>query len=186
MLPDFKEERTRKFTTLVLTIIALSFFGLFAINPTLSTIANLQKQLSDDKDVDRQLQDKINSLYALQERYAVIKPDLHYVLDSVPQNPQAPLLLADIQSLGNDSSVVFSNLQTLEVEVPSDLKTQKKYYSFSFSLSANGGYDNLSNFIDSLSNMQRIVSLNTLTLTKGSGDEQGWKINLKGTAYFKQ
>ena len=69
MLPDFKEERTRKFTTLVFTLLALSFFGLFAISPTLSTIANLNKQLSDNEFVDSQLQNKINNLYTLQQDY---------------------------------------------------------------------------------------------------------------------
>ena len=42
---DLKNKRAVQFTYLVLTIIALTFFGLFAINPTLSTIAKLQKEI---------------------------------------------------------------------------------------------------------------------------------------------
>jgi hypothetical protein len=46
-LPDFKEKKIQAFITIALTLIALSFFAIFAINPTLSTIANLQKQSED-------------------------------------------------------------------------------------------------------------------------------------------
>ena len=54
----FKKDRTQKVTTLAMTLIALSFFGLFAINPTLSTISRLQKELEDAKFVDQHLKGK--------------------------------------------------------------------------------------------------------------------------------
>lgn len=141
MLPDFKEERMQKFTTLVFTIIALSFFGLFAINPTLSTIANLNKQLSDSKFVDQGLQSKINNLYLLQQKYGQLTPDMPYVLDSFPKNPQVPLLVAQLQSLAQTSSVAITGLQTFEIEIPNSSVNAKKYYAFSFSISANGSYE---------------------------------------------
>ena len=143
MLPDFKEERMQKFTTLVFTVTALSFFGLFAISPTLSTIANLNKQLSDNKFVDQQLQDKINNLYLLQQKYGQLTPDLPYVLDSFPKNPQVPLLVAQLQSLAQSSNIAITNLQTFEVEVPNSSVSTKKYYAYSFSISAGGSYENL-------------------------------------------
>lgn len=186
MLPDFKEERMQKFTTLVFTIMALSFFGLFAINPTLSTIANLNKQLSDNKFVDRELQDKINNLYLLQQKYSQLTPDLPYVLDSFPKNPQIPLLVAQLQSLAQSSNIVITSLQTFEVEVPNSSVSTKKYYAFSFSISASGSYENLSEFINSVVKMQRIVSINILSLSRNTGEGPPTQLNFKGTAYFKQ
>lgn len=186
MLPDFKEERMQKFTTLVFTITALSFFGLFAISPTLSTIANLNKQLSDNKFVDQQLQSKINNLYLLQQKYSELTPDLPYVLDSFPNNPQVPLLVAQLQSLAQSSNVAITNLQTFEVEVPNSSVNTKKYYSFSFSISAGGSYGDISKFINSMVKMQRIVSINVLSLSRNSGEGPSTQLNFKGTAYFKQ
>ncbi len=185
-LPNFKEERMQRFTTLVFTIIALSFFGLFAINPTLSTIGNLNKQLSDNKLVDQQLQNKINNLYLLQQKYSQLTPDLPYVLDSFPKNPQAPLLVAQLQSLAQSSNIAITSLQTFEVEIPNSSVTTKRYYAFTFNVTANGSYDNLSKFINSAINMQRIVSINILTLSRGAGDSPQTQLNFKGTAYFKQ
>ena len=186
MLPDFKEERMQKFTTLVFTIVALSFFGLFAINPTLSTIANLNKQLEDNKFVDQQLQSKINNLYLLQQKYNELTPDLPYVLDSFPKNPQAPLLVGQLQSLAKSSNITVNSLQTFEVEVPNSSVTTKKFYAFSFSISASGSYENISKFIDSVVKMQRIVSINIFSLSKNSGEGPSTQLNFKGTAYFKQ
>jgi Tfp pilus assembly protein PilO len=186
MLPDFKEERTQKFTTLVFTLIALSFFGLFAISPTLSTIANLNKQLSDDKFVDQQLQNKINNLYLLQQKYSELVADMPYVLDSFPNNPQAPLLVAQLQSLAKNSNIAVASLQTFEVEIPNSSVDTKKYYAFYFSISANGPYDNLSKFVNSVIKMQRIVSINILSLSRNTGEGPPTQLNFKGTAYFKQ
>ena len=186
MLPDFKEERMQKFTTLVFTITALSFFGLFAISPTLSTIANLNKQLSDNKFVDQQLQEKINNLYLLQQKYSQLTPDLPYVLDSFPKDPQIPLLVAQLQSLAQSSNITINGLQTFEVEIPNSSVNTKKYYAFSFSISASGSYENLSKFINSVVKMQRIVSINTLSLSRNTGEGPPTQLNFKGTAYFKQ
>jgi Tfp pilus assembly protein PilO len=186
MLPDFKEEKMQKFTTLVFTITAISFFGLFAISPTLSTIANLNKQLEDSKFVEKQLQDKINNLYQLQQKYSQLTPDLPYVLDSFPKNPQVPLLVAQLQSLAKSSNIELSSLQTFEVEVPTSSVSTKNYYAYTFSIFANGSYENLSKFINSIVNMQRIVSINIITLTRNTGEGASTQLNLKGTAYFKQ
>jgi Tfp pilus assembly protein PilO len=186
MLPDFKEDKVRKFTTLVFTILALSFFGLFAISPTLSTIANLNKQLSDNKFVDQQLQSKINNLYILQQKYTQLTPDLPSVFNSFPKNPQIPLLVAQIQSLAQSSNVAITGIQTFEVEVPNSIISTKKYYAFSFSIAANGSYDSISKFIDSMIKMQRIISINILSLSKNAEKDGTTQLNFKGTAYFKQ
>jgi Tfp pilus assembly protein PilO len=185
MLPDFKEERMQKFTTLVFTVVALSFFGLFAISPTLSTIGNLNKQLSDNKFVDQQLQTKINNLYLLQQKYSQLTPDLPFVLDSFPKNPQVPLLVAQLQSLAQSSNIVISSLQTFEVEVPNSVNT-KKYYAYSFSIAADGSYQSISTFINSVVKMQRIVSINILSLSRNTGVGPPIQLNFKGTVYFKQ
>ncbi|MGA2968093.1 MAG: hypothetical protein ABSD69_02925, partial [Candidatus Levyibacteriota bacterium] len=43
LIPDIKREKAQKYITIVLTLTTAIILGVFAINPTLSTIANLQK-----------------------------------------------------------------------------------------------------------------------------------------------
>ena len=61
LLPNIQNEKTKAITMLIFTFVAMSFLGIFAINPTLSTIVELNKQLEESKFVHEQLQTKINN-----------------------------------------------------------------------------------------------------------------------------
>ena len=54
LLPATKRENTKAITMLIFTFISLSVLGLFAINPTLSTIIELQKQYEESQFVHEQ------------------------------------------------------------------------------------------------------------------------------------
>src|SRR5580700_7871794 len=99
LLPNLRQEQAQSLLMLILTFAALSFFGIFAINPTLSTIFDLQKQLSDDTLVNQQLQTKIDNLSALEQQYNELGTNLTNIYSAVPQNPEASLLSAQIAAL---------------------------------------------------------------------------------------
>lgn len=182
LLPNFKEEKTQKFVTIILTVITLAFFGIFAINPTLSTIIKLRKELDDSNFVDKKLQDKINNISTLQKKYVVLQNDLPFILATVPQSPEVPLLAAQIQAVAKNSNVGINNFQTFEVEIPQKT-TPRNYLSFSFALSTEGNYNDLYNFLTSLSNMQRVVSIELLSLTKKSASNS-LELSIKGKTFF--
>ena len=62
LLPRLREKKIQTFTTLALTLITFTVFSVFAISPTLGTITDLQKQISDSQFVNQQLQTKITAL----------------------------------------------------------------------------------------------------------------------------
>ncbi|MBI2420672.1 MAG: type 4a pilus biogenesis protein PilO [Candidatus Levybacteria bacterium] len=184
-IPNFKKERTQEFATIVFTIVALSFFSILAINPTLGTIAKLKKELKDNMFVEEQLRKKINNLSLLQQNYSQIRPDLEIIQQTIPKTAEAPILLAQIQALALEDNIVLSGLQVFQVEVAQN-DSRRGYSSFSFSLSGEGSYDDLYKFISDLSKMQRIVSFEILTLTRRGEGENLYLINLRGMAYFKR
>lgn len=184
-LPDFKAEKARKITTLIMTLASLSFFGLFAINPTLSTIAELNKELDDMRLVDQRLSDKINNLTVLQQKYTNLQADLPIIFTSIPKDPEVPLFVAQTQAVANSASVSLESLQTFEVEVNKN-PNLKKYSSFSFALTADGNYNNLNNFLSNLSNMQRIVEVDIISLTRKTGSADLLQLTLKGKTFFIQ
>lgn len=182
---NFGEERTRKITTIVLTLASLSFFGLFAINPTVSTIATLRKEISDSKFIDKKLQQKINNLSTLQDKYALLEQDLPLIISAVPIKPEIPLLVAQIQTVVKNSGASLESLQTFEVDLDKP-GVQKKFFSFSFALSAQGTYNDLIEFIDTLTNMPRVVSLDSVSITRKTGQTSLLQLTLKGKAFFSQ
>ncbi len=185
-LPDLKKEKTKKYSSIIFSLISLSFFGIFAINPTLSTIAKLRKELSDTKFVDEQLVKKIANLSSLAEKYNIVEKDIPIVLEAVPKNPQVPLLMAQIQAVAKEAGVEIINLQSFEVDVPGSSNNQKKYSAFSFSTGVQGNYENLTNFINTLSSMKRVISLDTLSINRKDNQPGILELDIKGMAYFKQ
>lgn len=186
LLPDLKKEKTQKYSSIIFSLISLSFFGIFAINPTLSTIAKLKKELSDTRFVDEQLAEKISNLSSLQEKYSIIERDIPIVLAAIPKNPQVPLLIGQMQTVAKDADVKIISLQSFEVDIPDSSNNQKKYSAFSFSIIVQGNYENLNNFISTLSGMERVISLDTLSITRQGNQPGILELDIKGMAYFKQ
>ena len=186
LMPDFKQEKTQKFTTIVLTLIASIILGLFAINPTLSTIANLQKQLDDNKFVEQKLEQKINNLSILQQKYSLIEPDLDSIKNAVPQTPETTALLGQIQAVAKESDLSIVNMQTSQVDFPPIIIGQQKYSAFNVSISVQGKYAQMASFINEVVNIQRIIVINTATISKNTDNNAvALRLVINGTVYYK-
>lgn len=186
LLPDLGEERTQKFTSIVLTLIALSLFGLFAINPTLSTIAKINKEITDSQDLSQKLEKKIADLASLQQAYKrlELENDIESIFASLPTSSFVPLLIGQIQSLARDANIRVTQIQNSEVDLFKE-EAPKEFYSFSFSLSAEGAYENLLKFMENITSMQRAVSVSKISIGK-EGTSSTLKFNMEGVAYYKK
>lgn len=181
LMPDFKKEKTQKFTTVVLTLIAIIILAIFAINPTLSTIAHLQKQLEDAKFVADKLEKKINNLSILQTKYNAIQPDLPAIYDAIPKNTEAPKLTGQIHSL-----ITASGMQPISVQASNIVEvTNGKFYLYNFDLTANGDYQSMTNFLENLINMQRVTDVKKININLSSTNNT-LQFNVQGDAFFKK
>src|ERR1035437_8198896 len=181
LIPDLKKEKAQKYITIVLTLATAIILGLFAINPTFSTIANLQKQIDDNNFVQQKLQQKINDLASLQQKYNNLQADLPVIYDGVPKTTEIPLFVAEIQSISKDSSLTITSIQVSEVNLSS--QTTKNNGSFDFTITANGTYENLINFLSKISHFQRVVALRNIILSTENG---ALGLSFKGTVFFKE
>lgn len=185
LLPDFKKEKAQKISSIVFSLLALSFFGFFAIEPTLSTIAKLKKDLSDSKYVNEKLLEKISNLSSLQRNYQLLQSDIPIIFAAIPENPQLPTLIGQIQALAKQQRITIGNLQTYEVEAANAKKSNKDFYSFSFVITGNGSYTDIVNFLSSLTSMRRVITIDELLIGKANSANL-LQFNMKGVAYFKQ
>lgn len=185
LVPNFADEKTQAFTTLILSFIALSFFGFFAISPTVSKIVELNKQLEDYQFTNQRLSGKITSLGTLYQKYTALSPDLPVIYAAIPQKPDAAVLLGKIQAVVEKSNVSLRKLQSSQVELSKSDDGIDKYSSFSFSLDVQGSYDQLFSFITSLANIDRIVSFDEIAISVSDDQEGLLVLNLRGKGYFK-
>ena len=187
-LPYLSQERSQKFFAIVLTLLALSFFGFFAINPTVSTIVKLRKEVSDSEFVYKELETKIKNLSILRKQYSSMQTDLPVVMDAITTQPDVHLLFAQVQGAAQKSSVKVKKLQNFEVEILKNNKTLgKKYYSYSFAIAGSGPFENISDFVSTITNMQRVIDIDIFSINSATGQSsQPLEFNIQATAFFKQ
>ena len=185
LLPKLTDEKAQTYTMLAFTLAALSFFGIFAINPTLSTITELERKLADLKFVNQKYIDKKQSLTSLQYAYRSLSGDLHIVVNAMPQKPEVPKLVAQMNGLLSRSRLQTTSLRTLGVEITSEKQASgKKISSFTFTLEASGTYDDILSFVKSVTNTNRLIAIEAVSIEKDT-KINALVLNLKGRGYFK-
>jgi Tfp pilus assembly protein PilO len=184
LLPTMQQETTRSFMTLILTFAALSFFGIFAINPTLTTIADLKKQLVDDRQVDQQLKTKINNLSSLEQQYNQLGSNLTNILSAVPQNADAPLLSAQVAALTQKHNLTITSYRVEEVQLATAQKNIKTQ-SYIFTVQAQGDYHNMLAFSIELNKLNRLITVESIEIGRDA-QTNDLTLTLRGRQYFKQ
>lgn len=193
VLPYLKKDRNQQYFAVILTFSATIFFALFAINPTLSTIAKLKKEVTDNRLVDQRLSEKISNLSLLSSAYQNIEDDISFVTDAIPSRPEAPTLVAQIQSIAQSSDVLISGLSITPVNLIA--KESVNSSVFTFELSVQGDFEKISKFISDLVDMQRIVSVHRISISKANPESENepspesdkdLNANIKGSVYFKK
>ena len=185
-LSNVGETRTQKFISIILTLSALCLFGIFAINPTLSTIAKLRKEIADYEIINQKLGEKISALSSLQQAYSRLESDVPTVLASIPKSPFVPLFIGQIQSLAIGSNIQISQLQNFQVDLFKDDGGSKKYYAYSFTLSGDGTYEDITKFIENITNMQRVVGIDISSINNVENNNRSLRINFQGVTYYKE
>lgn len=186
LLPDMHEENSRLITMLVYTFIALSFFGIFAIKPTLSTIVELKKQLADSTYTHQQLSQKLSNLSALQQRYNTLTPDLPVIGDAIPQSAQAPILMGQIEALARESRLTITSFRIGQVQLAGGkAANNQSASSYIFTMEAQGSYENMMTFAETVTKINRIVTVEALSIGKNNKNDS-LVLTMRGRQYFKK
>jgi len=184
LLPSLNSERAQLYTMIAFTLAALSFFGIFAINPTLTTIAELKKKYADLEFVHQKLIKKSQDLSILLNKYRALDPDLPIVLNAIPKRPDVPRFMGQVNALLKESSLEVKALKTYGIEMTEGRNTKlKKPIYFTFSVEALGTYENMMDFIKKISNIDRLVTIESVSISK---DEKKGTLylNLKARQYY--
>lgn len=94
---------------LIFSLLTVSFFGIFAIKPTLVTIAELMRTIKDKEAVNSQLQAKIEALTIAESNYRKIKPKFEKLEKMLPQKVLFLRLAGEINLLAWENEVVLDS-----------------------------------------------------------------------------
>lgn len=183
-LQEDQRDKLVKYMHLILTFFLISFLGIVAINPTLSTISELQKQYEDSKFVDSALDKKINDLSILRNKYEEIKSSVDLIYLAIPTSAKIPYLTREIEKIAEQNSLSLKNFSVGTIQLsPIVKKEAENNYSFSFNLLAEGQENNVNNFVSDVINFDRILEINQISIVK---KESNFSVSIAGRAYFNK
>lgn len=180
--PRLKEEKTQIYLMLSLTFISLSFLGIFAINPTLTTIVELNKKLDDSIFVSHSLETKIENLSSLNTQYEYLSDTWPLVNRAIPGTPQVVPVLGQIQTIAKNNNVTLTDLQSYQVDLTKNI-IQSKYIkaaSFVFSATVTGPRDNLLQFVKAISRFDRVIAIESINFL----NEGSQSVTIRAQAFF--
>lgn len=183
--PLFARPEVRAYTMLVLSLFTISFFGYFAIRPTLTTIATLRRQITDARFVDQKLQEKINALSLAQIEYEAISPDLGLILTALPRETKFPPFVKSLEKIATESGATIVNLsfQTINLSTPEATSTAREI-PIGFSLTISGDYSNLADFVRRLTRFERLATIEKMGLSIIDPLRKELRLALTGKTYF--
>jgi len=178
------------YAELTLTLLTIAFFALFALKPTITTIASLIQEQQGKKELDRKLQAKINALNAAQTNYHLAEEFFPLVEEALPTEPLVQRLVYQLETLTQNEGLSIMSLNVEPVVLIGETKEKEKRKfgessALSFSLLLKGEFNNLSKFTSDLEKLRRIVNIDSLTLSQK--EIEGGKtmvLNLSGQVYF--
>ena len=176
------QQRFTAYIYIILSLLTVSFFGVFAIKPTLDTISNLNKQYADNVLVYEALRTKLSSLQSLDNQHAIIQKDLERVYLAIPKKNNIPYMTRQLEELAKEKNVLITKLNFGTIELYPAKKPSPNLYSFAFTISVEGTEENVNAFITSIISFDRIVAIERIITGKLEVTKFGTTIS--GKSYF--
>ncbi len=150
---------------LIMVLLTISFFSLFAIKPTATTIAKLIKEVNDSQEVNEKLVKKVESLYQAQKAYQAIESELTYINSALPQNANYINLASKINYLAYNHNLLISSSNFSEFDLINPNPDQNL---LNLKLSVAGDFLSIKDFLNDLENLDRLIKINSIHFTDKS------------------
>lgn len=176
------KQRVTAYLYITFSLLAFSFFGVFAIGPTIKTISDLNKKYSEEKNALKELREKNESLKSLGAQYVEIQPDLSLIDNAIPQSPKIAELTRQLENLSIQNNLVVKKLDTGLMELYPARNPNKPIFSFIFTIVAEGEEEKVNQFVLDVVNMGRIIKIERLQT--GKQISSAFEASITGRAYF--
>lgn len=180
--------------TLVLSLFIVAFFIIFALGPTIVAVVSLQKNITDSRTTLQQLEAKVLVLRKISTEFEVLKPSLPTLNLDIPNtgSSYSPLVLV-VESLARQTGVsvqtesIGSTLLYSRILSPFTPNRVQSIVTLPLTLQVAGPYPQVSSFLSKLLSMERIVTLDSVTITRNTSTKNGdtlVSLQMSGNAYY--
>ena len=169
----------------IFTLIVMAIFIFFAIKPTVETILVLQKKLADSEAVLEKVQNKANHLSLGKKNYENLDPNIKTKMQNAI--PDTAGLRSLIQTLETSAKTYEASVSALQIQplviIPKGDNQVGSLAEVGFTFNIEGDYRNLTSLLQDLKSSARLISIESLSLTKVS-EGAGLIMSLSGKAYY--
>lgn len=159
-----KRQDLKIFTELLLTLATVFIFGIFAIKPTLVTIAELYKEKKNKEEIILKMDQKISSLTQAEAFYDQAKEQIYLLNLAIPDQPLPESFVRQTEGLARKNNVTLTGLSVTNAPLigqgtPSEQPPAfEDAQSFPVSLEATGNYFSLLSLLSDLELTRRPLS----------------------------
>ncbi len=188
-LKEFSHRPEAKISGLIsLTIFTVAFFGIFAIMPTLKTIAKLNKDIKDAETVNNQLAKKIFSLEKAEELYSQQVDALPLINRVLPDQVSFERLAWQLDWLVKQKGLelITSNFEEFLVVGTQETK-DKLPQPIVLEITVKGDFSQIKELAGALLKFDRLLTIKQTTITSKKNKNSDNKItaNFKLTTYWQ-
>lgn len=180
----YQQPITKASISLVLSLLTISFFGFFAIKPTLTTIARLIKEVKEQKVVDQSLQRKINDLTKAQTTYQAVEPNIYLVERALPKDSQIIRFTQELNFLAFKHTLLITAFNFNEFNLFGGEAIEKtEPIAIEFNITLAGQYPNLRDFLADFDNLDRLIKIDSVSFTTESDIQGALESEISGKVF---
>jgi Tfp pilus assembly protein PilO len=167
----YQRPSARVSTALILTLFTIIFFAAFAIRPTLITVAELLRKISDQQQVLESLKNKSAALASAQQEYVAAQDSIAKLNLAVPQQEDLPDLIKQVESVASAhqvpmDSATFGEVVFKSTPPPGGQQTRD------LTIVLTTDYATLTQYLQDLIRLPRLVSVKSLSFSTPSSNSQ--------------
>lgn len=182
----YKERADIKaYLEILLSLASISVFSIFALRPTLLTIAELTREIGSKRKVLATMNEKIQNLNAAQTLYDRQRDKIHFLDTTIPNISKADEFARQVEGLASKHQVSILDIstgrgsilgQSTQAQDPGDLSPFPEganALSFSFRVSASiDQYFSLASFLSDFERLRRPAKVNSLKIVLSTEKEE--------------
>jgi len=176
-----QKEDLRMFLEILLSLATVSFFGAFALRPTLVTIAALLTEINSKEEIVAKLDTKIQNLSLATSLMESETARLPLIEDAVPVSASPETFVRQFEGLAAKNGINLLGVSLGQATLLGEVKKAppeegvtplpEDALGISFSISLSGNYPELLGFLTDLEKLRRPLAIDTTGITTTQRDE---------------
>ena len=177
-----KRNDIRMFLEILLSLITITVFSIFALKPTLLTISQLIKDNREKEETINKMEQKIKNIATAQNIYNQNIEKISLIEQAVPNTPTPENLLRQIEGIAYTNSVTVIGSSVNEVVLIGEEKKKnnkneiknlpENVSTITFSVNLTGPYLSLYSFLFNLENSRRPLIIDNININSSKKENE--------------